>query len=144
MRHVLVEHRQFFGVVARTHSSLTQHRDERLVLAEDLLHLHRVVRHQFGGGVDGGEATANDYRREPHLQVRQRVALERAGQLQRHQEVAGLADAANEVVLDVDDRRPASARRNRHMVEPVLPRIVYGQRAAEADAAVDPDPAPAR
>ena len=111
--------------------------DQRLVAVERLLDLDRVIRQQLGRGVDAGQAAADHDRRQPHLQVRQRVPLERAGQLQRHQEVAGLADAANQVVLDVDDRRPAGAGGNRDVIDAVRPRLVERQRAAEADAAVD-------
>ena len=86
-------------------------RDQRLVAIERLLDLHRVVGHQLGRGIDAGQAAADDDRRQARLQVRQRVALERAGQLQRHQEVAGLADAADQVVLHVDDGRAGRRRR---------------------------------
>ena len=105
---------------ARTRASPSS-ADERLVCVERLLDLQRVVRHQLGRGVDGGQAAADDDRRQPHLQVRQRVALERAGELQRHQEVARLADAADQVVLHVDDRRPAGAGGDRDVIEAVAP-----------------------
>ena len=49
-------------------------RDQRLVAVERLLDLDRVVGQQLGGGVDAGQAAADHDRRQPHLQVRQRVA----------------------------------------------------------------------
>ena len=122
---------------ARTRA-LAELGDQRLVLRQRLLDLQRVVRHQLGRGVDRGQPAADHDRRQPRLQVRQRVALERAGQLQRHQEVAGLPDPADQVVLHVDDRRPAGAGRDRDVVEAVGPRVLDRHRAAEADAAVHP------
>ena len=103
----------------------------------DLLDLHGVVREELGRGVDGGEAAADDDGGELHLQVRERALLVGAGELQGHEEVARLADAAREVVLHVDDRRPTRARRERDVIEAERPRVVERQRAAEADAAVD-------
>ena len=96
---------------------------ERFVAIEDLLDLQRVIGEQLGRRIDAGQPAADHHRRQPHLQVRQRVVLERAGQLQRHQEVAGLADAANQVVLDVDDRRPAGAGGDGHVIDAVRPRF---------------------
>ena len=72
-----------------------------------------------------------------HLQVRDARVLVGAGELQGHQEVARLADAARQVVLHVDDRRPARARGDRDVVEAERPRVVERERAAEAHAAVD-------
>ena len=108
------------SIMPRTRAS-PRSRDQRVVAIEDLLDLDRVIGHQLGGGIDAGQAAADDHRRQPRLQVRQRVRLERAGQLQRHQEVAGLADAANQVVLDVDDRRPAGAGGDRDVIDADAP-----------------------
>jgi hypothetical protein len=57
------------------------------VAVENLLDLHGVVGEQLGRGVDGREPAADDDGRQPHLQVRHRVALGRAGELQGHQKV---------------------------------------------------------
>ena len=65
-------------------------------------------------------------------------------ELQRHQEVGRLAHAADQVVLDVDDRRLARARRDRDVVEPHRERLVGVDGAAEADAAVDAEARPPR
>ena len=128
---------ELFRVHHAAHARLAELAHQRVVAVEDLLDLDRVVGHQLGGGVDAGQAAADHDRGQPRLQVRQRVLLERAGQLQRHQEVAGLADAADQVVLDVDDRRPAGAGGDRDVIDPDRPRFVDRQRAAEAHAAVD-------
>jgi len=44
--------------------------------------------------IDRRETAADDARRQPHLQVRERRGLRRARELQRHQEIRSLADAA--------------------------------------------------
>ena len=137
VRQELVEDGELLGVEPAAHRRLAQVLHHRLVPVQRLLHLDRVIRHELGGRVDAREAAADHHGGQPHLQVGHRLALERAGQLQGHQEVAGLADAANEVALDVDDGGPARARGNGHVVEAVLPRLAERQRAAEADAAVD-------
>ena len=93
--HVLVEQFQFFRVVARAQARLAELGGQRLVTLHGLLDQHRVVRHQLGGGVDRGQPAADHDRRQPRLQVRQRAAFERAGQLQRHQEIARLPDPAD-------------------------------------------------
>ena len=60
---------------------------ERLVAREEFLDLHRVVGERFGRRVDGGQAAADDHDRQADLQVGDRFALRRAGELQRHEEV---------------------------------------------------------
>ena len=110
---------------------------QRLPALEELLDLDRVVGGRLGGGVDAGQPAADHQRRQPDLQAGERVALERPRQLQRHQEVGRLAHAADQVVLDVDDRRLAGARRDPDVIEPHRERLVGVDRAAEADAAVD-------
>ena len=70
--------------------------------------------------------------------------LRRARELQRHQEVGRLAHAADQVVLDVDDRRLARARRDRDVVEAHRERLVGVDGAAEAHAAVDAEARPPR
>ena len=135
----LVEDALLFGIEVSANIGFADLADERLVAIERLLDLQRVVGDQLGGGVDAGQAAANHDRGQPHLQVRQRIALERAGELQRHQEVAGLADAANQVVPDVDDGRTSGAGGDGDVIDAVGPRFLERQRAAEADAAVDPE-----
>src|SRR6185312_9116009 len=58
------------------------------------------------------------------------------GELEGHEEVRGLADAAGDVVLERDDGRPPRARGDRYVVEAELPGVVQIERPAEADAAV--------
>src|SRR5262249_17758990 len=101
-----------------------------------LLDLNDVVREELGRRIDRGEPTANHDRRKADLKVRERRALVRAGELKGHQEVARLADAAREVVLERDDRRPARARSDPDVLEAESPRIFEVDRAAEANAAV--------
>ena len=133
----LVEDRALFVVVAPAHGVDALRGHQRLVPIERFLDLQRVIGEQLGGGVDAGEATANHHRRQAHLQVRQRVGLEGTGQLQGHQEVAGLADAAHQVVADVDHRGSAGARGNGHVIDAERPGVVERQAAAETHAAVD-------
>src|SRR5262249_14335297 len=82
--------------------------------------------------------TADDDRRELDLQVRERALFVGSRELQGHEEVARLADAAGEVVLHVDDRRAPRAGSERDVVEAEVPRVVERQRSAEADAAEEP------
>ncbi len=139
----LVEYRQFLVVVACPHpvDAVTGHQD--LVAIEDLLHLHRVVGEQLGGGIDGGQAPADDAGGQAHLQVGHGRALGGAGKLQRHQEIRGFANSANEIVLQIDDRRLAGTGSDGHVVEAEAPGIFDGQGSAEARAAVELEvPAP--
>ena len=53
---------------------LAELRDQRLVARQRLLDLDRVVGEELGGRVDAGQAAADHHRRQPHLQVRERVA----------------------------------------------------------------------
>ena len=71
------------------------------------------------------------------MQIRQRCVLERAGELQRHQEVGRLADAANEVVLHPHDGRRSGACGDGDVIESELVERVFDRdRAAESHAAV--------
>ena len=110
-------------------------RDQRLVAAEELLHLQRIIGERLGRGVDGGEPAADDHDRQPHLQVGEAVGLGGAGELQRHQEIGGLAHAGGEPVLHRDDGGPAGAGAQRDVVEAEREGAVDGERAAEAHAA---------
>ena len=132
----LIEYRHFLFVVTCPYGidAVTGRQD--LVAVEDLLHLHRVVGNQLGGGIDGRQAPADDTGGQAHLQVGHGRLLGGAGQLQRHQEVRCFADPANEVVLQVDDRRLAGARRDGHVVEAEAPGILDGQCSTEAHTAV--------
>ncbi len=108
---------------------------QRLVAGQELVHLHRVIRERLGRSVDGGQATADDDHRQTDLQVGDRFALRRAGELQRHQEVRCRAHAAREAVRNLEHRGTAGAGAERDMVEAVGECLVDGQRAAEAHAA---------
>ena len=110
-------------------------RAQRLVARQEFLDLHRVVGERFRGGVDRGEAAADDDGRQPQLHVGERIDLGRAGELQRHQEVRRGAHAVGEAVRQLEHRRPAGAERQRDVVEAERERAVAGQRAAEAHAA---------
>ena len=110
---------------------------ERVEARLRLLDLHHVVREQLGRRVDRRETAADDDGREQDREVRDGALLVGTGELQSHQEVARLADAAREVVLDVDDRRLARAGGDRDVVEAERPRVLERDRPAEADAAVD-------
>ena len=103
---------------------------------QHLLDLARVIRHDFRRRIDRRKAAADDAGRQPDLQVRERCILRRAGQLQRHEKVGCLADTADQVVPESDDRGLARAGRECNMIETELPGIVERETAAEADAAV--------
>jgi hypothetical protein len=92
---------------------------ERLVSGEGLLRQQRVVGEELGRGVDRRQASADHDRRQLDLQIGERLLLARPGQLKRHQEVGGLAHAADQVVLDVDDRRSAGAGGDRDVIDPI-------------------------
>ena len=139
MEDELVEDFPLFGVEAGADRLLALVGHEPVVAPEDLLHLDHVVGAHLGGGVDGGEAAADHHRRQPDLQVGERPPLERAGELERHQEVGGGADAADEIVLDVDHRRASRAGGDGDVVESHLPGVLQRERSAETDAAVKAD-----
>ncbi len=140
----LVEDALLLGVVHGADARLAELGGQRFVARQRLFDLERVVGEELRGGIDAGQAAADHDGGQARLQIRQRIPLERAGELQRHQEVAGLADAANQVVLDVDDRRAARAGRDRDVIDAESPRVFDRQRAAEADAAVDAELVTAR
>ena len=132
----LVEDRELFGVVASAHGRGAEVAHQAFVAMQHFLDLARVVGHHLGRGIDGGQAAADDPGRQPYLQVGQRGILGRAGQLQAHEEVRGLADAADQVVLKPDDRRLAGAGGQRDVIEAELPGVFERDTAAEAHAAV--------
>jgi hypothetical protein len=82
------------------------------------------------------QTAADDDSRKPHLQIRKRVFFERAGQLQRHQKIRRLTNAANQIVFHRHDRRASRAGRNRDVVETEIPGVFNRQRSAETNAAV--------
>ncbi len=108
-------------------SRLVALRAQALVALEHLLHLLRVIRHQLRRRIDRGQSAADDAGGQAHLQVRERRRLRGARELQRHQEIRRLADAAQQIVLDADDRRLAGARRDRDVIEAELPRVLDRQ-----------------
>ena len=118
------------------HRRLAALGDQRLVARQELLDLHRVIGERLGRGVDRGQAAADHDDRQPHRQVGDAVGLGRAGQLQRHQEIRGLAHAGREAVLHRDHGRPAGAGAQRDVVEAEREGAVDRHRAAEAHAAI--------
>ncbi len=114
-------------------------RAERVVALFDLLHLHGIVRHQFGCGVDRREAAADDDRGKLDLEIGHGLLLRRSGQLQRHQEVTCLPHAPDQVVLHRDKCRLPCSGRKADVVEPVVPGVVHRDRPAEPDAVIDPE-----
>ena len=125
------------------HGGLGLVRAQLLVAVERLLGLDRVVGEQLRGRVDGRQAAADDDRGQLRLEVGEGLFLERARQLQGHQEVGGLAHAADDVVLDRDDRRAPGAGGDRDVVEAGLEGLLGRDGAAEAHAAEDREAAPA-
>ncbi len=77
------------------------------------------------------------------LQVGEGLLLERAGQLERHQEVRRLPDPPDDVVLHGDDRGAAGAGRDRDVVEAQVERLLGRDGPAEAHAPEDFEAAPA-
>ncbi len=134
-----VEQVELLGVVDRPEPRLAEFRRQRLVLQQRLLDLQRVVRHQLRGRIDRRQAPADDDSRQPRQQIRQGLALEGAGELKRHQEVAGFSDPADQVVLDVDDRRTSGTCRDGHVIEPIPPGVLNRDGAAEPDATIHPE-----
>ena len=104
---------------------------------QQLLDLQHVIGLDFGCGIDGAESAANDQRRQPNLQIGQTVFFRGAGELKRHQKIAGLADAMRQVVFDLDHRRLAGTRSQGNVLEAQRPGIVYGHGAAETNATVN-------
>ena len=102
---------------AGAHRRLAALGDQGLVAREELLHLHRIIGERFRRGVDRGEAAADHHHRQAHGEIGEAVGLGRAGELQRHQEVRGLAHAAREAVLHRHDGRPPGAGAERDVVE---------------------------
>src|SRR5204863_7594116 len=88
--------------------------------------------------------SADDDGGKPYLQVCQRRLLECPRELQRHEEIACLAHAADEVVLQANQRRLSRARGERHVVEAVaIERVLYRDGSAEARSAIEAEVAPA-
>src|SRR5262249_9486776 len=99
----------------------------------ELLDLHRVVSEKLRRGVDGGEPTADDDGGKLDLQVGEGAPLVGTRELERHQEVARLADALRQVVLQLDDRGAPGACGEGDVIESERPRILEGQRPAKAN-----------
>ena len=132
----------FFGRPRRAHLCFAEFRDQRFVAAQEFLHLHDVVGQRFGRRVDRRQAAADHDDRHADLQVGERIEFRRAGQLQRHQEIRRLANAAHQTVLHRDHGGPAGAGAERDVIEAQFEGAVDGQRAAEAHAAVHAELAP--
>ncbi len=109
--------------------------DQRVVARDEFLDLHRVVRQRLGGGIDRGQAAADDDDRQTDLHIRDRILARRAGELQRHQEVRCRAHAFGQRVRKIEHRRPTGAGGERNVVEAQGEGVFDVERAAEADAA---------
>jgi hypothetical protein len=129
------EFRGDLGVLARKGQRRAFGR-ERVVARREFLHLTRVIGERLGRRVDRGQPAADHDDRHAQLQIGDRLGLGGAGQLQRHQEIGGLAHAARQPVLHLDHRRTSRPHAQRDMVEAHLPGVVERQRPAEAHAAM--------
>ena len=108
---------------------------QRFVARKEFLHLHRIIGQRFGSGVDGGETASDDGDGQTDLEIGDGGMLGGAGELQRHEKIRGLADAAGEAVLHRNHRRPAGAGAERDVVEAEREGAVDGHGAAETHAA---------
>ena len=108
---------------------------EFLIAAEEFFDLDDVVGERFGAGVDGGEAAADDDDGHADLEVGEGLGLGRAGELEGHEEIGGLADAAGEAVLHRNNGRTAGSCAQRDVIEAHVEGAVDGEGAAETDAA---------
>src|SRR5450759_3271151 len=99
---------------------------------QEFFHLHHIIGEGFGGGVDGGQAAADDHQRQAQLHVGDRVGLGRAGELQRHEEIRGRAHASRETVGDIEHGGFARAHAQGQVVEAEFGHILHGQGAAKA------------
>jgi len=97
--------------------------------------LHRVIRQRFGGRIDSGQSSADHDYGQAELEIRDRVGLGRARELQRHQEIGRLPHAAGQAVLHRDHRGASRARAQGHVIEAHLEGAIDGHSAAEAHAA---------
>ena len=123
------------GAPGRAHRPLAVLGHQGIVALEELLHLDRVIGARLGGGVDGGQPATHHGHRQAHLQIGDGIFLGGAGQLQRHQEVAGGAHPAGQAVAHGKQGRLAGAGADRNMVEAVRERAFHRHGAAEAHAA---------
>ena len=117
--------------------SATLRLHQRLVAREKLFDLHRIVGKRLGRRIDGGQSAADDGDGQPHLHVRNRIVLGRAGQLQRHQEIRCGSHAVRKTVRQIEHGWAAGAGRQRHMIEAEGERILDVERPAETHAAVE-------
>ena len=99
-----------------------------LVARQQFFDLDRIVGHELRRRIDRGQTATDDAGRQAYLQIGQRRPLRGAGQLQRHQKVRRLADTANQIVLQLDDRRLAGAGRDRNVIESEVPGVLDRQR----------------
>ena len=120
------------GLPAPAHLALATLGDQRLIAMQELLHLQRIISERFRCRVDGGEAAADHHHRQAKLHVGDGIRLGRAGELQRHQEIGRLTDAARERIGHVDKGRPPRAGAERDVIEAHRERILDRDGAAEA------------
>ena len=130
----LIGDRRLFFVPRGAHRCLAAFGGKGAIAEGEFLHLAHVVGEALGRGVDRGQAAADDHDGHADLQIGDGGKFRGAGQLQRHQEVAGRADAACEAVRHIHDRRLAGAEAERDVVETHVPRIVDRECGAAAEA----------
>ncbi len=79
VRQKFIEYDGFFLVVTAAHGLLAVHVNQCFVAMQDFFDLHRIIRQQFGCGIHGGQAAADNAGRQTHLQVSQRRSLGGSG-----------------------------------------------------------------
>ena len=107
---------------------------QSIVALQELLYLDHVIGKRLGRRIDCGQAAADDHDGHADLQVRHRIVLGCAGELQRHQEVRCLTHAARQPILHRDHCRAASASAERDVIEAQIEGAIDGYGAAEAHA----------
>ncbi len=131
----LVGDQRLFLVIGGADGLLALFGGQRLVAGQEFLDLDRIIGQRLGAAVDRGQAAADHHHGQAQLQIGQAVGAGRPRQLQRHQEIRGLAHAARQIVRHGDDGGFAGTHAQRHMVEAHLEGLVQGDGAAQPDAA---------
>ena len=131
------ENLEFLLVELGEHGVFADFFDDTLVSFQCLFDLDGIIAKQLGRRIDGCQAAADDESRQTHLQVRQRWAFERAGQLQSHQKVGSLANAARKIVFQINDGRTARTGCDGNVMKSRVPGVVGSQRSAKPDAAIN-------
>src|SRR5215471_13298107 len=126
----------FLFAPAFAHLTLAALFHELLVALQEFSDLDNVIGKRFRGGVDGGEAAADHHNGHADLEVGDRIALSGSRELQSHEEIGGLADAASEAVGHGDDGGTSGAGAKGDVIETEIEGAIDGNGAAEADAAI--------